>query len=183
MIRKITLILSAITFCLALLLFAIHKELIIINFQRSTLAPSSEQTTKKQIPLYYWHNESWHSETVIMLISSTIQTTAQQLVSRWLQLILDEKIITKKVNLQAVLLSYDNQELFLSFDRAPWNKTSSTFEKWMAIEGILKTIKEPAIGIKKVRFLINHQPLQDYHLDFTNAWPIDGFNPILNVNP
>ena len=26
-----------------------------------------------------------------------------------------------------------------------------------------------------VRFLVHHEPLQDYHLDFSNPWPISGF--------
>ena len=77
--------------------------------------------------------------------------------------------------LQSAAITFDNQELIISFDRPPWNKENSTYEKWMTVEGFLKTIKNIDPSIKKVRFLMNQQPLQDPHLDFTNAWSIGGF--------
>jgi hypothetical protein len=164
------------TFALSLLLFAYHKEYIILNFgTQATPSPSTASAQKQNVVLHFWHQNKWNTEPVSLLFSDATTTNMQQLVSRWAQLLHEEKIIKKKVVLQSATITFDNQELIISFDRAPWNKENSTYEKWMTIEGLLKTIKAVAPSIKKVRFLVNQNPLQDPHLDFTNAWPINGF--------
>ena len=169
-------LICACTLTLGILIFAIQKEYIIFNFGAAQHnAQSQIAATKKSIPLSYWHQDKWNTDTVLLLITDSIPDTMQRVLSRWLQLIYDEKIVKKPVTVQAVLLHYDNQELLVSFDRLPWNKENNTFEKWMIIEGMLKTIKAATPSVKKVRFLINHQPMADIHLDFTNAWPIEGF--------
>lgn len=177
MTNKNYIIICLAAFILSLLFFAYHNEYIILNFgihKTSTLQTSSAQ--KQNIALHVWYQNSWHEETVPLLFSDNTAANMQQLVSRWLQLLHEEKIIKKKVMLQSATITYDNQELIISFDRQPWNKENSTFDKWMTIEGLLKTIKAIDSSIKQVRFLVNQQLLQDPHLDFTNAWPIEGFN-------
>lgn len=164
------------TFMLSLLLFAYHKEYIILNFHQTVKNESrSNSSQKHNVTLHFWHQNNWHSEQVSLLFSDNRATNMQQLISRWAQLLQEEKISKKKIALQSAAIAFDNQELIISFDRAPWNKENSTYEKWMAIEGFLKTIQAVDPSIKRVRFLINQQPLQDPHLDCTNAWPTNGF--------
>jgi hypothetical protein len=170
------LIISLFTLVLGILIFAIQKEWIILNFRslaHQTTASSSAH--KKKVHLFYWYNNEWRTDVTQIILSGHITSNIQQLISRWLALIHEEKIIKKKVQIQAVLLNYDGQELFISLDRLPWNKEASTFEKWMIIEGMLKTIKATEASLKKVRFLVNHQLPHDPHLDFTNPWPLNGF--------
>ena len=163
-------------FGLSVLLFAYHREYIILNFKNNIEQSSTIATAQKQnIILHFWQHNNWHSEQVPVLFSENSVANLQQLVSRWAQLLQEEKITKKKVVLQSATISFDTQELIISFDRVPWNKENSTYEKWMTIEGLLKTIKTVDPAIKRVRFLINQQPLQDTHLDFTNAWPLNGF--------
>ncbi len=164
-------------FMLSLLLFAYHKECIILNLSTAQpIAAEPQLASKKQtITLNFWQQNSWHTEQVSLLLSDNKAANMQQVVSRWLQLLHEEKITKKKVALQSATITFDKQELIISFDRAPWNKESSTYEKWMVVEGLFKTIKAIDSSIKKVRFLVNQIPLQDPHLDFTNAWPISGF--------
>lgn len=171
---------SIICFCtliIGFILFAIQKEYIIFNFGPKIIPYTITHTSqKKSIPLVYWHNNEWRTEQVPLLISQESPChTLQQIVSQWLQLMHEEQIISTKTTLQSALLNYDQQELFISFDRIPWNKESSTYEKWMFLEGLLKTIKINNAAIKKIRFLLDHAPLDDTYLDFTNSWPIDGF--------
>lgn len=164
------------TFLLSLLLFAYHKEYIIFNFHRKIKNESRVNSSQKQnIVLHFWQQNEWHTEHASLLFSDNAISNIQQLVSRWAQLLNEEKIIKKKIGLQSATITFDKQELIVSFDRIPWNKELSTFDKWMTIEGFLKTIKTIDSSIKKVRFLVNQQSLQDPHLDFTNAWPITGF--------
>lgn len=164
------------TFALSILLFAYHKEFIILNFGTHRAPSVAAMPAQKQnATLHFWQNNNWHTEEVSLLFSDNIAANMQQLVSRWLQLLQEEKITKKKVGLQSATITYDKQELIISLDRAPWNKENSSYEKWMIIEGLLKTLKAIDSSLKKVRFLVNQTPLQDPHLDFTNAWAIGGF--------
>jgi hypothetical protein len=63
----------------------------------------------------------------------------------------------------------------LSFDRSPFPTEWTTYEQWMWIESLLKTVRDNDIRIQRIRFLVHHQELIDYHLDFSNPWPIIGF--------
>jgi hypothetical protein len=81
----------------------------------------------------------------------------------------------KKVSLQSVVPSPSGVEAYISFDRNPFTKNQSTYEKFMWIEGLLKTVRENGIQLQSIYFLVHHQPLTDFHLDFSNAWPISGF--------
>ena len=176
MVYKNYIIICIAAFTASLLLFAYHKEYIILNFHQKIRSESSANPAQKQnTTLYFWHQNEWHTEHVSLLFSDYIAANMQQLVSRWIQLLNEEKILKKKVALQSATITFDKQELIISFDRVPWNKEWSTFDKWMTIEGLLKTIKTVDPSIKQVRFLVNQQPVQDPHLDFTNPWPIKGF--------
>jgi len=140
----------------------------------------SEQTTqqlrahKKPATLFFWHNKRWNKETVEILQTNDNAQTAQHLLNSWLTLLDEEQVMAKKVMLQSALLS-DDQQLYLSLDRNPFNETDSTYDKLMWIEGLLRTVREQSISVQGVRFLVHHQPMQDYHLDFSNSWPLAGF--------
>lgn len=169
-------LISSLTALVGILLFAYQKEIIILNINSPLSTHDLAKTSrKKNVSFFYWLNDEWHTEQIQLIFSDTIPTNMQQLVQRWLQLIHEEKIVRKKVQLQTATLNFDQHELLLSFDRFPWNKEHSTYEKWMVIETVLKTIKLAEPSIKRVRFLIDQQPPLDTHLDFTNPWPINGF--------
>jgi hypothetical protein len=162
---------------IGILIFAYQKEIIILNIGSPLSTHDLAKTSqKKNISFFYWLNDELHTEQIQLIFSDAITTNMQHLVHRWLQLLHEEKITRKKTQLQTATLNFDQQELLLSFDRFPWNKEHSTFEKWMIIETLLKTIKLAEPSIKRVRFLINQQPILDTHLDFTNPWPINGFS-------
>lgn len=158
-----------------ILAFAYHKEIIIINRPKLSGRYDLEPAQKTAVLLFNWHHNEWHTEQIPLLLSQDKNANYIQLIGQLLQLMHTEKIISKKVSVQSALTSFDTQRLLVSFDQMPWNKEWSTFEKWMIMESILKTIRAYDPAIKKVVFLVAHQPLNDTHLDFTNAWPIEGF--------
>lgn len=171
---KTTICISISLFVLGILGYAVYHEYIIINPKKSFLTFQSQNTAnKKKITLHFF-KDSWHKDQIPLLISENNIQNIQLIISRWLENALDENIIKKKTGLQNAFI-INEHELLLSFDRIPFTKESSTFDKWMIIEGILKTIKENVPAIKKVHFLVAHQPLVDPHLDFSNAWPVEGF--------
>lgn len=169
------LILASICFIFGLLLFAVHREWIIIQIPQTKDALAIKTNThKKSCSLSYWHDNKWHTETSNVIWSDNRIENLSVLIGQWLTIMHEEKIIKKKVVLESVAESA-SFELFLSFDRSLINKESSTHEKLMVIESLLKTIRDNEPLIKNVRIMVQHQPLADYHLDFTNPWPIQGF--------
>lgn len=171
---------TVITLCISSLLagmifFAVHYELIIIRMPRTSTPQIRPTTAKRSIRLYYWNNNRWNSETDEIIWSDGTAENIYQLITRWLQLIDTEHILSKKVILEAAMLLPNHQDAYISFDQSPLATEWSTHAKWMFIEGLLKTIRENIIPIQHISFLEHHQPLQDAHLDFSNPWPITGF--------
>lgn len=175
--KKLILVITLTLTCLGIIYFAVKHHYIILNFSSPTANQtySSSSGKKKKALILYWNNDQWHQEEVSLLFNEHAYHTIYHLISQYLQLLLDESIIKQRTVVQQVLINYDDQEAYISFDRVPWHKESCTTDALMIIEGILRTIKINEPRIKKVRFLVNHQPMVNNHLDFSNAWPIEGF--------
>jgi len=130
---------------------------------------------KGEVLLHYWKNEKWSREKISVLLTSDKAKNIKYLVNNWLTLLDEEAVMGKKVTLKDVLLDATGQQAYLSFDRILFDDNSATFVKWMLIEGLLKTLQKSGIGLQKVHFLVHHQIMDDYHLDFSKPWPIYGF--------
>lgn len=173
-------LLSIICCISGILLYAIHKGWIIFNTpdvstQDITHQMTSIKSLPKKVTLFFWHQNSWQHETKQLVWGEHIAQNSAYLINSWLSLLEDEKIIIKKVMLQTAMLNSSGNELYLSFDRSLCSKEATTYEKWMLIEGLLKTLRENGITPQTVRFLVHHQPMIDVHLDFSASWPIFGF--------
>ena len=178
--------LSLITFSLGILFLALQKEWLVI---RSPFAPQHNlalirqnlASSKKNLALYYWANQRWNCETTEAISTSNHTKDLKHLVSSWLNLLTEEKILCQKPALQSVSIDQQTKNLYLSFDRTLFTDTESTKEKLLIIESLLKTVHEYQTTlsankfIETVTFLVSHQPLSDPHLDFTISWPIKGF--------
>ena len=170
---------STTAFILGALLFALYNGWIIVRYPsyHSEVAEqlSKKAVVKKDVKLIFWHNNKWHTENTHLIWQYDKARTLDYLINTWLTLLDEDSIMDKKVSLQAALLASSDQEPYLSFDRPPFTKAASTFEKWMWIEGLLKTIRENGIALQRVHFLVHHQPMRDSHLDFSHPWPVTGF--------
>lgn len=168
--------LAGIFLLIGFLFGAWYKELILFRF--SSIHFSKEQPTKprmkKKYVLSFWRTNKWIKETVELIVSDDVAQTISRISNAWLTLLDEEGELKKRVIVQAVLLS-SAQEAYISFDRNPFEKSASTHEKLLFIEGLLKTLREGGVSIKRLYFQAHYQPLQDYHLDFLNAWPLTGF--------
>ena len=168
-------ILSATSFIAGILFCALYNQWIII--QLPSFSPRSTQSSainRKKIVLHYFHNDKWKTETQEHLWSENTPKNISQLVNAFLTLLNEEKIIGKKTTLQSVLLSKSGTA-YLSFDHNIFSKEDTIFKKWMILEGLLNTIRTNTISIQNVQFLVQHQQLNDPHLDFSMPWPIEGF--------
>lgn len=168
--------LCSLTFLIGVLMFALQYEWIVFRIPLSTTTTTDSQIkTKKTVSIHYWHHERWHTEKQELIWSKNLTENLYTTISNWLSTIDAEQIIPKKITLQSATILPNKQDVYLSFDHNILSKEWSTFEKWMLIESLLKTIRENALPIQRIYFLVHHQPLHDPHLDFTNSWPIDGF--------
>lgn len=168
-------VICGVSFLAAFLLFACRNEYIILNFRSFRYKSANIAIKKKHVNLFYWDHNRWNKEEVEVIWTRSTQADIESLVKSWLILMEEEKIIDKKINLISALVSINQNEAYLSFDRNPFDDEQSTFKKLMFVESLLKTIRESKAQIKKVRFLKHHQTIWDHHLDFYHSWPIEGF--------
>lgn len=162
------------------LLYFRGKEWIIIRWPSYVATPLAHneihvETTKKKVRLSFWHYHRWNYETIDILWSNNIAENIQYLIRSLLTLLEEEQVLEKKASLQSATQSLSGNNVYLSFDRTPFNEEAPTFDKLMIIESILKTVRENGITIPNIYFLVHHQPMKDVHLDFSLAWPLEGF--------
>jgi hypothetical protein len=172
-------IVSVLCACTGALLYAYCNEWIIVRWPSMLTNAQSHDypytVQKKECLFFYWQNNAWKTEKVSLIWTDDVVHNCTYLLNSWLTFLDEERIMDRKVSLQTAIIHASGKELFLSFDRSPFNPHSTTFEKWMWIEGVLKTVRENGITVPLIHFLEHHQPLHDTHLDFTNPWPLEGF--------
>ena len=170
-------LLAIICFITGFILIALQKNLIILNFEPnfSTTNPAKTSCYKKTVALYFWKNNSWQTEKNEILWSADQAHNIHNLVQNWLSLLDEEKLVLIKIDLQSTILTQNNQTVYLSFDHNLLSKELSTYQKILLIESLLKTLRANQISVPNIQFLVNHQILNDPHLDFSYPWPIVGF--------
>lgn len=162
-----------------MLMLSIHRNWIIIALP-TRLSDATNHTdviasSKKNVSLFYWHNHAWRSEKTTLIWHTNKAMQIHYLINSWLAFLDEEKIVSKRICVQSVMLTTADQEALISLDRSPFHTQSSSHEKMMLMESLLKTIRDNGIALQRVRILVHHSPLKDEHLDFTHAWPIHGF--------
>lgn len=168
---------SMIALGIGIIYFAFNEQWIII---RSPLANTLHQskctnTAKKECILWYRNNNCWRHEKTMLLWSENHADNSKRLINSLLSLLNEEHALTKKIIIDSALISASGQELFLSFSQNIFDKEESLVAKWMRVESILRTLRENQNLIQSVRFLVQHQPLRDTQLDFSQSWPVQGF--------
>ncbi len=168
-------ILSGVSFCMALIFFAFYNQWVVVYIPRSCDNNiQSIRIQKKQIQHHYFHGDKWKSEKQELLWHTSNEKNIFHLVNTWLALLDEEHVISKKTTVQSVLIDVSGC-IYLSFDHAIFGKEDTIFNKWMLIEGLLKTIITSGIVCSRIQFLVQHEPLHDAHLDFSQPWPLHGF--------
>lgn len=172
-----TAIISAGFLMIGILFYAWQEEWIIIHIPQFKEATSQQVTEKERIPITFWYAKENQclSDTREILYSTNQIETLTSLIQNWLALIDEEQLLNKKASLQTVSFSPSENELFISFDRTPFDKHESVHTKWLMIESLLKTLYENDLFQGLVWLFVHHKPINDYHLDFSAPWPATGF--------
>lgn len=161
---------------IGILSYAFYKRIIIIQLP----SLSKEQAvvghaTQKSSTIYYWCHGAWKHEITTIIATEDKSDTISYVVTNWLNVLEQSTAFAKNIRLEQVMFSSSGSDLYLSFDKTLFTKEESTFEKWMRVEGLLKTVHATQLGIARVYILVHHKPLFDDHLDFSCPWPIQGF--------
>lgn len=135
----------------------------------------TKSAVKKQGKLFFWNKGKWNHESTEILLSNNPTEFITHIVNKWLTLLEEEGLMAKRVMVSHVLMNGAGNEIYISFDRYPFNKENSCYEKLMWVEGLLKTLRDNDSVITHINFKVRHTPLQDYHLNFSSPWPLQGF--------
>lgn len=128
-----------------------------------------------EILLYFWKHDKWSNEKTSYIKSNSIEKNIQTISHLYFRLLDDEAIIHHDITVNNVVLHANKQIAFISLNQSPFLKQDSTKDKLMIIEGLLKTLQSNNIAVPLIQFLVNHQSIDDDHLDFTVPWPIQGY--------
>ena len=167
-------IISVCSFCVAIIFCAIYNQWILFRIPWSTNEMVHSVIQKKHVVHHYFHADKWKTEKQEILWHDTTEKNIFHLLNAWLVLLDEERITPKKTTVQSVLIS-GSGTAYLSFDHNILAKEEIIFKKWMVMEGLLKTIASNDIPITHVQFLVQHSIVRDAHLDFSLAWPVQGF--------
>jgi len=177
--QKRYLFLSALMIGAGIFFYAFYREILIINLPLTKQYNAAEYRTaqQKKIRLFYRNGEQFIEGEKELIESANPQDILTSLVARWLTFLEEEEVLPKKVTVQSVLIGNQKQTAYISFDRSPFTKDQSTFEKIVFLEGLFKSLKTNSTLIKKVRILVNHKPLQDPHIDGEHDLTVLGYLP------
>lgn len=143
-----------------------HTENTIIQAQQERHSP---------IHIFFWLDNNWHQKDVPLQQSPANPThNLHTVISAWLDLLIEEHLISEGVALESVAISHDGAA-FISFNRAIVPTQAALIDKWLMIEGFLKTIARNVETVQNVYLFVQHKPMIDCHLDLSNPWPVQGY--------
>ena len=170
---------AAAAFVAGLLFFLYYNEVIVLRWphRAGVVGVSSpvSATARKNTKLVFFKHGAFRTEEQELLWGECVQENIRYLIGAMLAVWEDEQVTQKRITLQSAILNPSGQTLYLSFDRVPFDKEASTFDKWHTVEAILKTLRDNDVDVREVYFLVHHERLVDSHLDFSNPWPLRGF--------
>jgi len=174
--RKTTSLALVSVICLLAGLFiaGIIRGWIIIQLPTQLTYNQAATAEQRACTLWLHKDANWHQEQVLCVAPHETTAALQQLISSWVSLVNEEKILTQELQLTSALLG-DEHVAYLSFEQSPFSREESTHARWLFIESLLRTIRDNLPQLTSVMLLVNHKPLVDRHLDFSKPWPTRGF--------
>jgi len=170
-------------FFLGVFLFFINRNWFIIHWvpgynksENITKILKKRLSKKKEISCFYWNDEKLKKHNFDVVLRDNGLENLRLVVGNWLSLLYEERVLEKSIHLNFSALSASEQEVYLSFDQGLFVREWSINKKWQLLDGLCKTISEADLGIHKIIFLVNYEPMRDDHLDFSQPWPVDGFD-------
>jgi hypothetical protein len=164
-------------FALGILFFLIFGRYIIFQLpfvHAREYYANSIPSTLKQVSLHWWHTNTWKREAIENITAADKGQLIYYLLNRLMNQLHEDALLERQVSVQQVLLNHNHQEAYISFDGNPLGRQKNISQKIMIIESMVKTLRENNVALQSIHLLVHHQPLYDYHLDFSQPWPIAG---------
>ncbi|KKR96761.1 MAG: hypothetical protein UU47_C0008G0019 [candidate division TM6 bacterium GW2011_GWE2_41_16] len=163
-------------FCAGLLWYAWHHDIVLIMPRKTSVfeVAQSEQSSKQSVRVYHWQEKAMAQETINCIWPHDFDGQVSYLTQAWLDVAQGD---TKKpVTVERAVSAQAHNELFISFDRVPWDKDWSVERKIQIIESYLRILRENVSNTMTVRFLVHNEPMQDAHIDLSRGLPATGFS-------
>ncbi len=167
--RNITIILFALL--ASIIFFGWLSKHILLLSPFSTHKVKTRKIHKKVIKVFYYQQKE-KQELVSVFWPQTMQEQLYTMVTGWLILLKKEQIIPRDIFLGTVLVDTQNLTAYLSFSCHFLQAFEPTSQKLDLLESLFKTISQNNELITKIILLVDHHPMQDDFLDFSQAWPI-----------
>ena len=173
--HRFTIIISLCAFLFGLLFLVVRRHWVILRWIPSSSIEASNgegslaqsAKTRKEVALYAWKDDKLFKEGVRCIWGRSADNNIKNLVGLWLAFIYEERIISKRVQLESVALDESGQSVFLSFDRPLCEREWAIYKKWNLVKSLLKTIKTADVQIQDVLFLVKQEVMPDDHLEFS----------------
>jgi len=88
---------------------------------------------RKKVRFYFSRDDKFFFEEKTIVWFCSKAENLKHLVNNWLSYLHEERITDKKVYLETVLLSKDDEQAFFSFDQILVGKEWSIFKKWFSV--------------------------------------------------
>ncbi len=168
-------------FSIGILIYGWFNNWIIIAYQpcRTTHQQHVPIDTQTITVVYQppYHTTHQYEERTIIATDSEAER-AERILQQWLSVLDESYTLYQPCHVQSVTPSPTGHLLYVSFDQAPCNPQDPAYIKWCMFETALASLRNNGITADNIHFLVHHQPISDYHLDFTHPWPIIGFSEL-----
>lgn len=172
---KNILIFCVISALLGISLYIMQKNIPFRLKKYDVALTKSVVATPTHAQIWFFKDNRWQQEKIKMVQHADTQINAHALVQQWLNVCWQEKVFTKRVQVQNTLLDSTGTLLYISFDRSPFDVQESTHHALYCFEGLLKTLHTNTIPVQRVQLLVHHEIINDNRLNLGFAWPITGF--------
>lgn len=180
--KKLLLLLAALTFFCGLVWYMFHTQIIIFSFP-AFAEYSFQPVDKKKITLFWYNDHQKNEENADIIWTDQTNKNIAAVVSAWLSLMQEEQRIEKNVKLETVALTPARTEAFLSFSHTLFNRDYAIIKKWQILEGLFLTLNTLFPELSLAGLLVNDKPLFDEHIDCSASLPVASFLQAYSVAP
>ncbi len=149
-----------------------YTEKIIILFSKESFIAKNKDFSNKEISLFTWDQKKTYTiEKINIIPTNNNSNNIHHIITCWM----NNNNTNNNCCLQRNSISHDGKNIFLHFNHSPFNKNLSIYKKLSWIQGLFKTISEYDNKLKNVYLFKENLPLDDYELDFSHGWNIQGY--------
>ena len=99
----------------------------------------------------------------------------KRLVDLWAAAGVEEGAVAEEVKTHSVALTHQRTVALIAFEKTFIPAHLSTLGRWQLVESLLQTLRTAGVVLEGVYFVQGKHFLQDDYLDFSQRWPIGGY--------